>query len=161
MPQVPDIRIDRQSRNHLDHQSSASGRFHDALTVVCKWQKASVTVKLRITNFEILKSSSNGQPSKSMDDSSIGPRMSQSSANTTNRFRIASDSSLPPPTQKDKTQRSPQSRWKLKLVKNIGAFTNQKERKKRASDSKSPPKSVMGLFWVFGLILKFIFENSF
>ena len=98
-----------------------------------------------------------------MDDSSIGPRMSQSSANTTNRFRIASDSSLPPPTQKDKTQRSPQSRWKLKLVKNIGAFTNPKERKKRASDSKSPPKSVMGLyFWAYFEIYfcKFIPNNA-
>ena len=84
-----------------------------------------------------------------MDDSSIGPRMSQSSANTTNRFRIASDSSLPPPTQKDKTQRSPQSRWKLKLVKNIGAFTNQK--------LKSTFKIGNGLilrFWAF-------FENDF
>ena len=92
------------------------------------------------------KSSSTGQQSKSVDDSSIGPRTSQSSANTTNRFRIASDSSLPPPIQKDRNQKSPQARWKLKLVKNIGAFTNQKERKKRASDSKTPPKSVMGLY---------------
>ena len=75
----------------------------------------------------------------------MGPRTSQSSANTTNRFRIASDSSLPPLPQNEKIQKSPQSRWKLKLVKNIGAFTNQKERKKRASDTKSPPKSVMGL----------------
>ena len=94
-----------------------------------------------------MKSSSIGQHSKSVDDSSVGPRTSQSSANTTNRFRNASDSSLPPPITQNigiKNEKSPQARWKLKLVKNIGAFTNQKDRKKKASDSKTPPKSVMG-----------------
>ena len=56
MPQVSEIRIDHQSRNPLDHQSLASGKFHDVTSapvfLTRKSQKENVPEKSPFLNIE-------------------------------------------------------------------------------------------------------------